>query len=104
MAGENGTMIRTGWSGQDCATAAVAAKMNIAFDHADGFLCDLPWCMAAAVLRSVLPDLPADMAEALAPPTKGQGTEIQIDEALRAGGTPKHFGDDVLEPTAAGRA
>ena len=28
--------------------AAVAAKMNIAFDHADGtdFLCDLPWCMA----------------------------------------------------------
>ena len=74
---------------------AVAAKMNIAFDHADGFLCDLPWCMLAAALRSVLPDLPADMAEALAPLTKGQHTEIQVDEALWAGGTPKHFGDDV---------
>jgi hypothetical protein len=67
--------------------AAIAAKLNVAFDFAggDGSLDDYPWSTLAAVLRDQLPALPADMAAALAPLTRREGL---IRDALRAGGTP----------------
>lgn len=76
--------------------AAVAAKLNLAFDHSDKeeFLADLPWCTLGTMVRCLLPHLPADMIAALAPLTKGPGTDTKIWQALGAGGSPAHI-DDV---------
>ncbi len=53
---------------------AIAAKINVAFDHArrTDDIEDLPWCMLASVLRTILPGLPADMAAALQPLAAGR--------------------------------
>jgi hypothetical protein len=53
---------------------AVAAKIDVAFDHArrTDYIEDLPWCMLASVLRTLLPNLPADMAAVLQPLTAGR--------------------------------
>ena len=70
---------------------AIAAKINLAFDHAHrtDYIEDLPWCMLASVLRTILPNLPADMAAALQPLTAGRReTATSIGRGLQAGGTP----------------
>ena len=67
---------------------AVAAKINVGFDHAHraDYLEDLPWCMLASVLRTILPGLPADMAAALQPLTAGgRETATPIGQGLRVG-------------------
>src|SRR5262249_4619964 len=70
---------------------AVAAKINLAFDHARraDYIEDLPWSMLGSVLRTILPGLPADMAAA--PPALtagGRQPATPIGQGLRAGGTP----------------
>ena len=70
---------------------AIAAKINLAFDHAHrtDYIEDLPWCMLASVLRTILPNLPADMAAALQPLTAGRReTATPIGRGLQAGGAP----------------
>ena len=70
---------------------AVAAKITVAFDHARraDYIEDLPWCMLASVLRTLLPSLPTDMAAALQPLTAGgRETATPIGQGLRACGTP----------------
>jgi hypothetical protein len=67
---------------------AIAAKLNVAFDHAHraDYIEDLPWCMLASVLRTLLPDLPAEMAAVLQPLTAGRReSATPIGQGLRAG-------------------
>jgi hypothetical protein len=66
---------------------AIAAKLNLAFDHAHraDYIEDLPWCMLASVLRTLLPTLPAEMAAALQPLTAGRReSATPIGQGLRA--------------------
>jgi hypothetical protein len=59
---------------------AVAAKVDVGFAHSDRdeHLTDLPYCMFAAVVRSVIHELPADMAEALEPIGAGDCTIREV--------------------------
>jgi hypothetical protein len=53
----------------------IAAKIDIALSEAptDEMLGDCPWVPIAAIVRSLLPHLPADMAEALTPVAEERG-------------------------------
>ena len=59
---------------------SLAAKVDVGFSHSekDESLVDLPHCMFAAIVRSIIHELPADMVEALAPIAAGEGTIREI--------------------------
>jgi hypothetical protein len=60
--------------------AVVAAKIDLALSQGrkDDLLDDCPWHATTAILRSLLPRLPADMAATLAPAAEARGTIGQL--------------------------